>query len=81
MPSRCTRSCPAWGGDISGITELSQLPATAQDYLRFVEEQVGVPVAIVGVGQRRDQTVTVREFLSAAVVNNGARHRYSCRCA
>jgi adenylosuccinate synthase len=57
---------PGWGGDISGITELSQLPATAQNYLRFVEEQVGVPVAIVGVGQRRDQTVTVREFLTAA---------------
>ena len=57
---------PGWGGDISGITELSQLPATAQDYLRFVEEQVGVPVAIVGVGQRRDQTVKLREFLSAA---------------
>ncbi len=57
---------PGWGGDISGITELSQLPATAQDYLRFIEEQVGVPVAIVGVGQRRDQTVKLREFLSAA---------------
>jgi adenylosuccinate synthase len=56
---------PGWNTDISGATELSQLPQTAQDYLRFVEEQVGVPVAIVGVGQRRDQTVTVREFLAA----------------
>ena len=36
----------------------AELPAAARDYLAFVEERVGVPVAIVGIGQRRDQIIT-----------------------
>jgi hypothetical protein len=42
------------------------LPAAARGYLEFIEQQVGVPVAIVGTGQRRDQIITVHEVLRAA---------------
>ena len=45
---------------------MSDLPADARAYLEFVEEQVGVPVAIVGTGQRRDQIVNLRDVLRAA---------------
>ncbi|MDX6590858.1 MAG: adenylosuccinate synthase [Gaiellales bacterium] len=55
-----------WGVDISGISEHAQLPAAARAYLAFIEEQVGVPVAMVGTGPRRDQVITVRDVLSAA---------------
>ena len=55
-----------WGGDISQVREIGQLPAAARAYLDFIEQQVGVPVAIVGVGQRRDQIITVRDVLAAA---------------
>ena len=35
-------------------------------YLELVETEVGVPIAIVGIGARRDQTIVVREVLRAA---------------
>jgi adenylosuccinate synthase len=48
------------------VREIDGLPAAARDYLRFIEEQVGVEVAIVGIGQRRDQLITLRDVLAAA---------------
>jgi adenylosuccinate synthase len=35
----------------------SELPVAARDYLRFVSEFVGVPVALIGVGPGRDQVI------------------------
>jgi adenylosuccinate synthase len=46
---------PGWNTDISGITEASDLPPAARAYLAFLEQQVGVPVRLVGVGPGRDQ--------------------------
>ena len=48
---------PGWGVDISGMTERSQLPPEAGAYLRFVEQQVGVPIGMVGVGPDRQQVL------------------------
>jgi adenylosuccinate synthase len=55
-----------WNTDISGVRTFDALPAAARGYLEFIEAQVGVPVAIVGTGQRRDQIITVHEVLRAA---------------
>jgi adenylosuccinate synthase len=55
-----------WGSDISGVTAFADLPEAARAYLDFVEDQVGVPVAMVGIGQRRDQTLTRRALAPAA---------------
>jgi adenylosuccinate synthase len=44
-----------WDEDISGITERFALPSAARDYIDFLEEQVGVPITLVGVGPGRDQ--------------------------
>ena len=57
---------PGWNTDISHVRDAGQLPAAARDYLDFIEQQVGVPVAIVGIGQRRDQIITLRDVLAAA---------------
>ena len=57
---------PGWNTDISHVRDAGQLPAAARDYLHFIEQQVGVPVAIVGIGQRRDQIITLRDVLAAA---------------
>ncbi|MDQ6617551.1 MAG: adenylosuccinate synthase [Actinomycetota bacterium] len=48
---------PGWQTDLSGVTELSQLPAEAKDYVHFLSDQVGVPIRLVGVGPGRDQLV------------------------
>lgn len=48
---------PGWEEDISGITDFSRLPRAAQDYVRFIEEEVAVPIHWVSVGQEREQVI------------------------
>jgi adenylosuccinate synthase len=43
-----------WRTDLSEIREPTELPGEAQAFLALVEEQVGVPVQVVGVGAERD---------------------------
>lgn len=54
---------PGWDEDISGATSLDDLPPTARAYLEFMEEQTGIPVAILSVGPERNQTIIVRPDL------------------
>ena len=46
---------PGWGTDITGVTSPDGLPGAAADYIAFLEDQVGVPVRLVGVGPGREQ--------------------------
>ena len=48
-------SFPGWKCDISEITNRSDLPKEAQNYLDFVESQAGIPIDLVGVGPGRSQ--------------------------
>ena len=48
---------PGWGGDLSDATEPHHLPEKAKAYVTFLEEQVGVPIRLLGVGPGRDQYV------------------------
>ena len=48
---------PGWQTDISECREPGDLPAAAQAYVRLLEERVGVPVSIIGVGPGREQYV------------------------
>jgi adenylosuccinate synthase len=43
------------------------LPPAARDYLAFIAEETGVPVALVSVGSRREDTVKVDPAPSAAM--------------
>ena len=45
---------PGWQRSTSGAREPGELPTGAQDFVRLVEREVGVPVRIVGVGAERD---------------------------
>ena len=49
---------PGWRTDLTGATALADLPAAARDYVRFLAEQIGVPVRLVGVGPGREQFVS-----------------------
>ena len=43
-----------WGTDLGDVREASLLPAGARALIELVEQQVGVPVRVVGVGAERD---------------------------
>jgi len=48
---------PGWCSDLSGVSDRSELPRQAEDYLSFIEDQAGVPATLVGVGPGRDQFI------------------------
>jgi adenylosuccinate synthase len=48
---------PGFDADLSSCRGAGDLPQQARDYLGFVEDFVGVPVRLVGVGPDRDQVV------------------------
>ncbi len=52
-----------WWEDISAAKKFSDLPRNAQAYVRAIEQQIGAPVAAVGVGARRDQTLQLRPLI------------------
>ena len=45
---------PGWNQSLAAVREPGQLPVQAQDFLRLVESEVGVPIRIVGVGAEPD---------------------------
>lgn len=46
---------PGWMTDVRGIKNFSDLPAACQNYVTFIEKQVGVPIRMVSHGPRRDE--------------------------
>ena len=52
-----------WREDISDAKEFGDLPANAQAYVRAVEGMIGAPLAGIGVGPRRDQTLQLRPLV------------------
>jgi adenylosuccinate synthase len=51
------RTIPGWQKHTYGSQEVSQLPERAQDYLKFLADEVGVKIAMVSTGPQRDQCV------------------------
>jgi adenylosuccinate synthase len=49
-----------WWEDISTAREFADLPRNAQAYVKALEDMIGAPVAAVGTGPRRDQTLQLR---------------------
>lgn len=46
-----------WKKDISGIRSFQDLPKEAQDYVRYIEKAVEVPIKWIGVGKERDAII------------------------
>ncbi len=52
-----------WWEDISNAKSLSELPANARAYVLALADMIGAPVAAIGVGPRRDQTIQLRPLI------------------
>ena len=48
---------PGWSSPTESVVREEELPAEAEDYLRFLEAMIGVPAVVVSTGPRREETM------------------------
>jgi adenylosuccinate synthase len=48
---------PGWQSDLTSVSHVNEMPSAALEYVRFLEQRIGVPIAVVGVGPEREQFV------------------------
>ena len=53
------REFPGWPGSVSQCRSWDELPTEAKNYLRFIEEYLGLPIKMVSVGPGRDETIVL----------------------
>jgi adenylosuccinate synthase len=46
-----------WKSDIRGIRNFEDLPKEAQEYVNFIEEQLGYPITMVSNGPGREDII------------------------
>ncbi len=51
------KKMPGWKCDIRGIRRFEELPKEAQDYVNFIEQQLGYPITMVSNGPARDDII------------------------
>ena len=66
------RMVPGWQQPTFGLRDFARLPQRAQDYLRFLSDQVGVEIAMVSTGPEREQTVWMEQSQFANRVGSHA---------
>jgi adenylosuccinate synthase len=54
---------PGWQQSTSEVRNFEALPQPAKDYIKKIEQITSCPVALISVGQRREQTIIVRPIL------------------
>jgi len=48
---------PGWDEEITEVKDFHDLPANAQSYICRIEEYIGKPITVIGVGPKRSQTI------------------------
>ena len=48
---------PGWKCDVSGCRSFDELPKAAQDYILFIEKNIGCPITNISVGAARDEII------------------------
>jgi adenylosuccinate synthase len=66
------RMVPGWQQPTFGLQDFARLPQRAQDYLRFLSDQVGVEMAMVSTGPEREQTIWLGQSKFANLVGSHA---------
>lgn len=58
------KTLPGWREDISKATQFGQLPEEAVEYIRLIERELGIPVALISVGPQRSQTIVLKKIFA-----------------
>jgi adenylosuccinate synthase len=54
---------PGWQENLTSLDSYDQMPDAFKNYIKFVEEQIGVPISILSVGPNRTQTIILEEVV------------------
>jgi adenylosuccinate synthase len=60
---------PGWQESTAEASSWNELPRNAQDYLLRISELAGAPVAMIGVGQSRSQTINLPSSREPALIS------------
>ena len=52
---------PGWKSSTLGVTDLSELPRAAREYVNFLSNHIGVQIGLISTGPERTQTIVVRD--------------------
>jgi adenylosuccinate synthase len=63
---------PGWDDDLGDCRSEAELPQAARDYLAFVADFVGVPIALIGVGPGREQVIWTEAGRASALFDEVA---------
>ena len=55
------KTFPGWKEELGKARAMDELPASARDFLRFIEEEAGCPIVLASIGARRDETIVLRD--------------------
>lgn len=58
------KSLPGWDKDLTGLSDISELPEELNNYITYLEAELEVPITVVSVGPDRTQTL-LRETVNA----------------
>ena len=61
---------PGWKEDLGECRTISDLPEGAREYLDFIAEHTGTPVAMIGVGPGREQVVWTQAGRDTIIAGN-----------
>jgi adenylosuccinate synthase len=51
------RTMKGWRRSTAGVTSYDALPQQAKDYVRYIEDELAIPVTIISTGPRREETI------------------------
>lgn len=52
---------PGWQTDLTNIKDQNEFPEELNNYINFIEDEMGVPVTIASVGPNREQTIFLEQ--------------------
>jgi len=52
-----------WPGDLTGLRDVADIPASLNAYVKMIENETGVPISILSVGPDRAQTLIMKSDL------------------
>lgn len=53
------KTLPGWSEEIAGITKFKDLPKNCQDYIKFIENFIGIPIKLISTGPAREEYISI----------------------